>query len=138
MSDTAIPLPPILDEMKPFWAALKEHRFTLLRCGGCGAWYWPFAACRTCVNEPFFANLSFQTASGRGKVFSYTLPQWTFHPAFPAPFVYAIVELEEGPMMPTNIVGCAPEDVHIGMPVEVTFADLAEGVTLPKFRPRKA
>ena len=137
MSDMTITIPPILDEMKPFWAALAEKRFVLLRCRLCGKWYWPFAACRTCKNEPFFANMRFETASGRGKVFSFTLPQWTFNPAFPAPFVYALVEMEEGPLMPTNIIGCPPEDVRIGMPVEVAFVEIAPGVILPKFRPRK-
>lgn len=137
MSDIVIPTPPPMDEMKPFWAGLNEHRFLLFRCKLCGAWYWPFAACRTCTNEPFFANIQLEEASGRGQVFSFTLPKWTFHPAFPAPFVYALVELEEGPVMPTNIIGCAPEEVTIGMPVEVEFVDLTKSVTLPKFRPQR-
>lgn len=135
---TEITLPPILDEMQPFWDALHENRFVLLRCSGCGTWYWPFAACRRCANEPFFANMRFEPASGRGKVFSFTIPRWTFNPSFPAPYVYALVELEEGPMMPTNIVGCAPEAVRVGLPVEVAFVKLSDDITLPKFRPRKA
>ena len=59
------------------------------------------------------------------------------HPGFAdnLPFVLAIVELEEGPRMMTNIVDCDPESVTIGMDVTVTFDDITEEVTLPKFRP---
>jgi uncharacterized OB-fold protein len=48
-----------------------------------------------------------------------------------------LVELEEGPVMPTNIIGCAPEEVTIGMPVEVEFVELTKSLTLPKFRPQR-
>ena len=51
------------------------------------------------------------------------------------PYVYAIVELAEGVRMPTNVVGCPPDAVRIGMPVEVVFEDVAPEITLPKFRP---
>jgi uncharacterized OB-fold protein len=135
--DVSFPIPVVLEEMQPFWDALKEKRFVLLRCSKCKAWYWPFAACRTCRNDEYFANMTWEPASGRGKVFSFTRPQWTFHPAIPAPFVYAEVELEEGPIMPSNVIGCKPEDVKVGMPLEVEFVEVTPGLILPKFRPRK-
>jgi uncharacterized OB-fold protein len=52
------------------------------------------------------------------------------------PYVVALVELEEGVRMPTNIVGCAPEAIRAGMPVEVVFEDVSADITLPRFRPR--
>lgn len=60
-----------------------------------------------------------------------------FHPAFEKdlPYVVGIVELEEGPRILTNIIGCRPEEVFCDMEVEVTWEDLEEGVSLPKFRP---
>jgi hypothetical protein len=54
------------------------------------------------------------------------------------PYNTAIIELEEGPRMHTNIVGCANEDIHIGMPVEVVFEPFDDEIALPKFRPTGA
>ena len=125
----------VLEEMTPFWAGLRERRFLLLRCDECGSWYWPFAACRNHANEPFFANMKWTEASGRGTVHTFTRAEWTFNPYFQAPYIYALVELDEGPVMPTNIVGCPHEDVRIGMPVEVVLEDLTPDIVVPRFRP---
>ena len=76
--------------------------------------------------------------SGRGTVYSYTVarrataPQWANEP----PLVIAIVELEEGPHLTANIVDCNPDDVMIGMPVDVAYQDVSPEVTLVQFRPR--
>ncbi len=66
-----------------------------------------------------------------------TWHEWSEMPGFveDVPYVLAVVTLEEGPRMTTNIVQCAPEDVRIGLPVEVVFEDIADGISLPKFRP---
>jgi uncharacterized OB-fold protein len=76
-------------------------------------------------------------ARGRGTVYSFTVTHQNQTPGFrdEVPYVLAIVELEEGPRLMTNIVGCAPDAVRIGMPVEVVFDDVTADVTLPKFRP---
>lgn len=78
--------------------------------------------------------------SGRGTVYSFYVAHRPAHPAFRdrVPYVVALVDLEEGPRMMTNIVDCPPEDVHIGMPVEVVFRDVTEDITLPCFRPGAA
>jgi uncharacterized protein len=75
-------------------------------------------------------------ASGRGKVLSFTVVRRPVSPAFAQeiPYIVALVTLEEGPQMMTNIVGCAPEDVTIGMPVEVIFEDWTDTISIPKFR----
>ncbi len=131
------PLPNVDDDSRPQWDGFKRHEFLLFRCKKCGAWYWPKAFCRTCENEPFFGNLEWTKASGKGKVFAFNIHHIAFDPSFTddLPYVYALVELDEGPLFGTNVVGCDPKDVYIGMPVEVTYEDITEEWTLPKFRP---
>jgi uncharacterized OB-fold protein len=75
-------------------------------------------------------------ASGRAKVLSYTIVHRPVSPAFAAdiPYVVALVTLDEGPTMMTNLVGCAPEQLKIGMPVAVIFEDWTEDISIPKFR----
>jgi uncharacterized OB-fold protein len=75
-------------------------------------------------------------ASGRGTVFTYTVARRPTHEAFAdrVPYVIAVVELEEGPKLTTNIVGVDPEQVAIGMPVHATFDDVGD-VTLVLFQP---
>jgi len=78
--------------------------------------------------------------SGRGTVYTYAIVRRAPTPGFrgDVPYITAIVELEEGPRMMTNVVGVAaePEAITVGMPVEVTFEDITDEISLPKFRPR--
>jgi hypothetical protein len=76
-------------------------------------------------------------ASGRAKVLSFTVVYRPVTQAFSAdvPYVVALVTLDEGPQMMTNIVGCDPGTVKIGMPVQVTFDDWTEEISIPKFKP---
>jgi uncharacterized OB-fold protein len=76
-------------------------------------------------------------ASGRGKVLSFTIVYRPVTRAFAAevPYVVALITLDEGPQMMSNVVGCAPESVHMGMPVEVVFEDWPEEISIAKFRP---
>lgn len=131
------PRPNIDADSRPFWEGLKRHEFLLFRCKTCGAWYWPAAYCRNHENEAFMGNLQWQPASRRGQIFSFNVHHWAFDPAFKedVPYVYALIELDEGPMFGTNLVGCRPEDVRIGQSVEIIFEDHPEeGFTLPKAR----
>ena len=132
------PIPALDPAMKPFLDGLKEHRFLLVRCTKCGAWYWPAAYCRFHENEPYMGEMEWTEASGRGAVYTFNRHYTAFHPGFRdmVPFVYAMVKLDEGPLIGTNIVGCAPEEVEVGLPVEVQFSDIpGRDVTLPVFRP---
>lgn len=131
------PLPSLDEDIEPFWQALKRHEFVLFRCKVCGAWYWPVAFCRYHDNEPFFGNMEWTKASGRGKVFAFNIHYRAFHPGFKddVPYAYALIELDEGPMFGSRIIGCDPHEVKIGMPVEVVFEDITEEFTLPYFRP---
>jgi uncharacterized OB-fold protein len=76
-------------------------------------------------------------ASGKGTLYSFVLMHQIYHPGFASevPYVIAQVDLEEGLRIITNIVGCSPANLQIGMPLEVTFEAITNEVTLPKFKP---
>lgn len=80
-----------------------------------------------------------QPASGRGRVISHVTYRRLYHPGFAAdlPYVVAVIELEEGPRLISNVVDCAPEDVRCDMEVEVTYRDATESISLPLFRPSR-
>ena len=77
-------------------------------------------------------------AGGRGTVYSYTVIRQNFSRSFRhlIPYVVALVDLEEGPRLMTNIVGCEPADVSVGMPVQVRFERVSDDASLPVFTPR--
>ncbi len=76
-------------------------------------------------------------ARGTGTLYTYTVARRPTHPGFAdrVPYVIAVVELDEGPRMTTNLIDCSPEELSIGMRVEVAFGDLQDGLRLPLFRP---
>lgn len=129
------PLPEPNDVSRPFWDAAREHRLVIQRSAKTGKYvFYPRSV------SPFAPDdeLVWTEVSGLGSVYSYTVarrataPQWSGD----EPYVIAIVELDEGPRMTANILGCPPEDVRIGMPVRVSFEDVTPEVTLVQFRPR--
>lgn len=135
----AKPKPSVDPDIAPFWEATKKHEFVLMRCKKCGAWYFPAAYCRFHDNEPLFGNMEWAKASGKGKVACFNISYRAFNPAFKndIPYVYAIIELDEGPAFGSNIVGCPVDQVKIGMPVELVWDDIPDSYSLPKFKPSK-
>ena len=132
------PTPVVEKVMKPFWEGLKNHRFLLMKCNECGACYWPATYCRNHRNKPFFGSLSWTDASGQGKIISFNVTRVAMRPAFKdeTPYVYALIQLSEGPIISSNIINCLPESVHIDMPVRVVYRDVAEiNLTIPYFEP---
>lgn len=128
------PLPKPSPVSQPFWEGTKAHELRLQRCRDCGQHiFYPRSLCPFCLSE----NLEWVTASGRGKVYSYTVVRRAANPAFQrdVPYVLAIVELEEGPRLTTNIVGCDPEEVRVEMPVRARYEDVTPEITLLKFEP---
>ncbi|MBI1966095.1 MAG: Zn-ribbon domain-containing OB-fold protein [Betaproteobacteria bacterium] len=118
----------------PYWAAARERRLALPYCTDCGRHhFYPRSICPHCSS----ARIEWVAASGRGEVYSFTVVHRAPSPAFAAavPYVVAIVALEEGPHLMTNIIGCAPDAVRIGMRVRVTFRATGGDVTLPVFEP---
>ena len=132
------PRPNIDADNEAFWDGLREHQFLLWTCATCGARYWPKAYCQNHDNEPFAQNMSWQPASGRGRIFAMNRHHWAFHPGFKddVPYTYALIELEEGPLVSSTIVGEQPADViaDVGRPVRAVYEDHPEeGFTLPRF-----
>jgi hypothetical protein len=130
------PLPNIDLDSAEFWDGLARHELLLWTCAACGARYWPMTYCVNHENEPWAANLSWQPSSGRGKLFAYNVHHWAFHPGFAdeIPYTYALVELDEGPLISSTMVGRMPRAGDVGNPVRVVYEDHpAEGFTLPRF-----
>lgn len=126
------PVPRPSPESVPYWQAAREHRLVIQHCDACGRfWFPPSQSCPHCLAS----NFTWTPASGRGKVFSFVTYHRVYHPAFAkeVPYVVALVELDEGPRLLTNIVGVPPEQVVCDMPVQVTFEDYDEGASVPKF-----
>jgi uncharacterized OB-fold protein len=128
------PVPIPAPESVPYWKAAKEHRLELPKCNACGKfWFPPSQSCPHCLAADF----AFKPVSGRGKVFSFVTFHRVYHPAFAneVPYVVALVELEEGPRLVSNIVGIPVDKVACEMPVKVVFDDVSEDVSVPKFQP---
>lgn len=129
-----VPIPD--EESKPFFEGAREHRLMLQRCGACGTTHWPVKSrCPQCLST----DLTWVQASGRGTLYTYTLMHQIIHPGFAAevPYTIAEIDLAEGPRIISTIIGCSPADLRIGMALEVTFEDINDAVSLPKFRPVK-
>lgn len=127
-------LPQPTVETEPYWQGCREGRLLLQRCTACGHWqFFPRLFCVVCEQR----ELEWQQASGRGTVESFTVVHVPLSEAYAGdvPYPVALIRLEEGPRMMANLVECAPEDVRIGLPVEVTWERRTETVVIPQFRP---
>jgi uncharacterized OB-fold protein len=128
------PVPIVNPWARPFWKAAREGRLIIQQCRDCKKFiFYPRIACIHCSSE----NIEWVEASGRGTIYSYTVVETNAPSAFmkDVPYVIAIVRLEEGVQMLSNIVGCDPYQVRCDMPVQVTFEKLDDEFSLPKFRP---
>jgi uncharacterized OB-fold protein len=129
------PLPNVQRERsKPFWDATKRRELVLQKCPGCGYVRHPAASlCPECLAE----NNEWAPMSGRGEVWSFGIYHQVYNPAFrdDVPYNVALVRLDEGPILISNIVNTPKEDIHIGMKVKVAFDEVTDEATLPKFEP---
>ena len=133
---TKRPLPqPITPETQPYWDGLRAHKLLLPNCARCGPFLYPRAFCPHCHSR----NLSWIQASGRGTLHSFEIVYHPFNSAFKddLPYVLAMIELEEGPRLMSNLIGIEPDATNIkcDMPVEVVFEKLTDEITIPLFRP---
>ncbi len=129
------PVPEITSLTKPFWEATKRNELALQNCKTCGKYQWyPRDSCISCGSR----NFEWKKVSGKGIVYSFTIIRQVVSnsPAFQKdiPFIVALVDLEEGARMYSNIIDCKAEEVHIGMSVEVAFDQVTNDVSLPKFK----
>ncbi len=138
MADIQHPQPSASWESRGYWEGAGRNELVLQFCSNCGAWqHKPRALCVSCgATAP-----EHRIASGRGTVYSYTVTNQNQARGFAdaCPYVMAYVDTDEGPRLLTNIVGCEPDQVHIGMAVEVDFVhgdrDDEEAFAVPVFRP---
>ncbi len=130
------PLPAYDNVNRRYWDAAKGHEFVLQKCAECGNVQFPPAGvCSKCLSD----NLEWVRASGKGRVWSFNVFHQVYWESFRSevPYNVAWIELQEGPMIISNLVGIKNEDIRVDMPVEVVFEDITEDWTLPKFRPAR-
>ena len=127
-----IPLPRPTALSKPHWEGCREGVLRVQRCAYCGTFVFiPQPVCTSC----FGSDLAWVETSGRGTLYSNTVVHRPQQPAFDVPYTVAIVALEEGFHMLSNLVDVPPEAIEIGMPLVVTFREMSDEITLPYFRP---
>lgn len=131
------PIPVADPDSAPFWEGCRQGKLLIQHCNSCNQNQFPPGnICSSCRSDA----LVWKEASGRGTVFSWIV---VVHPipkpvyAEDVPYVVALVELEEGVRMPTNIVGCDSDKIAAGMPVKVFFDRVDGDVVLPRFRPEE-
>ena len=130
------PAPLLTDDNRDFWTGGRDGELRIVRCNDCGYYtHPPSPRCSRCLSE----NVEPSPVSGRGRVYTYTVNQRAWSPGLEVPYVIAIVALEEQPdlRLMTNVVGCSPDEVAIGMPVQVEFREQGEAF-VPVFRPAEA
>lgn len=136
MTDTGYdkPMPPLNRESKPFWDSLHEHAMRLQRCAECGKIrHYPRPVCDNCYSM----EADWVRASGAGKVHSWTVSYHAFHPGFlgSLPLILLTVDLDEGVRMCAQARDMTPEQIKVGMPVQLDYEDATDKLTLPVFRP---
>lgn len=114
----------------PFWQGCRAGELRYQRCGDCGtANFPPTEHCRQCLA----GELRWEQSGGRGEIYSWTVVRRPVTAEFQPPYAPAIITLDEGYQMLTNIVGVAPEDLAVGARVRVQFHAVGADVTLPYF-----
>lgn len=128
------PLPKLNTDNRPFWEGCRNHELRFQRCNDCGHTRWPPSdLCPQCHSTEF----NWLISKGIGRVYTFAVYHTAFHRGFEAdlPYTVAVVALDEGPHLLTNIIDCRPDKVRCDMPVGVIWEDVDERITLPKFRP---
>lgn len=124
--------PPVTETSEPFWEATRDGRLILQWCRRCEQPVWfPREVCPGCLGS----DLEWRDSPGEGEVYACSVEHRAQTRALEAPYVVALVELDEGVRLLTNVVGCPPESVAIGDRVTVTWEQLSDGRQLPLFAP---
>jgi len=129
-----LPRPLSPEVTRPFWEAARRHELVMPRCMTCDhLFFYPRSECPRCLSN----RLEWMRASGRGRLHTYTIVYQPANAAFrdDTPHIYAVVQLDEGPRMVSNVVQCDVDAVSVDMPLEAIFDDVTPEWTLVKFRP---
>lgn len=128
--------PPVTDTTEPFWEATKEERFLVQWCTDCNeAIFFPREVCPSCLGT----SLEWRESTGRGTVYAFSVQHRPANPfmADRVPYTVALVELDEGIRLMSNVIDVDPDQVEVGMPVTVAWEPLSDGRNLPQFSPAK-
>jgi uncharacterized protein len=130
---TTRPLPVPYAASAPFWAATAEGRLLIQRCSSGHLQFYPRGHCHRCGSR----SLDQVEASGAGTLHTFSVVHRAGHDGFAdrLPYVFAIVDLAEGPRVTANVIGADPGEVRVGMPLRAVFTDTEQGFTLPQFTP---
>lgn len=127
--------PPMADITSlPWWEQAAKHRLVVEQCKDCEHTRLPPSpVCPECRSD----ECEWKEVSGKGEVYTYTIVHRPIAMDQELPYVIAVIALEGsgGVRMISNLVGIAPEDVKVGMPVEVVWEDMSEELAVPRFRP---
>ena len=137
MNDVRRLTPQPSPETQRYWDGCKRHELWLPYCKQCDQhFFYPRPFCPRC----FSWDIEWRQASGRGTVYTFAIQYRAYAPGFEPPYVTAIIQLDEGPRLLTNLVDIEPdpEKIRCDMAVEVTFEDVTDEISLPKFRPVSA
>lgn len=127
--------PPASEAAAPFWEATRDQRLVLQWCRSCDRpIHYPREACPRCLGT----DLEFRPASGAGTVYACSVMHRPAHPgmADDVPYVVALIDLDEGVRLMSNVVGIEPDAVRVGQAVQVTWEALDDGRHLPLFSPK--
>jgi uncharacterized OB-fold protein len=132
------PLPDVEDyEGAPFWEGTHRGKISFPKCQDCSRFHWyPCTLCPFCHSP----NIKWQVLTSQAKLFTWSSVNWNLAEAgIRGPYIMALVEFEEAPelYLTTDLVECRPEDIHIGMPLEVVFQRVNDRLTMPLFKPMK-
>src|SRR3981189_3481780 len=114
---------------QPYWEGARRHQLLIQRCVDCGhGWRPPLPRGPECHS----ASVEWTPVSGRGRIYTYTVVYHATHAAMvdKVPYISALVQMEEGPRVLTNLRNCVEEDVQVGMPVSLIFEELTPEITL--------
>ena len=137
MPDEFRPEPPVSTLTEPFWSGALAGELRLQQCRKCGHIRYPIAEiCPRCLSS----ECAWATLTGAGTVQTYAIFDRAYHDAWKSevPYVVALVELDEGPVFLTNIIGVDPSQVAVGQRVAATFERRSQTAALPQFRPAEA
>ena len=135
MTEYSKPLPTITDDNREFWGGCKQGKLRMQKCDDCGHIRYPIShVCPKCLSY----NFKWTDLSGRGEVFSYVVFHQLYNKAFEKdiPYNVALVQLEEGPRMYSNVIGVDNDAVKVGDKLEVAFDPVTAEVTIPRFKLR--
>ena len=131
------PLPDVEDkEGAPFWEGTRQGEIRFPRCRSCNRFHWyPCVLCPFCHSS----DIEWQAVTGQPKLFTWTYVRWDLGSLFQVqgPYIVALAEFDDAPdvRLVANLVDCQPDEVYIGMPLEVVFQQVNDKLTMPLFKP---